>query len=59
MKTFYTIIQQIFQSHKEIHAETMKKFHTDLHLSIATAESFLQEQISKKVTLKIVVEFLV
>ena len=59
MKMFYAIIQQIFQSHKEIHVETMKKFHTDLHLSVTTAESFLQEQISKKDTLKIAVEFLV
>ena len=59
MKKFYAIIQQIFQSHKEIHVETMKKFHTDLHLSVTTAESFLQEQISKKDILKIAVEFLV
>ena len=40
MKTYYAIIWQTFQSHVEIHVEAMKKFHTDLHLSVTTAESF-------------------
>ena len=40
MKNFYTIIRQIFQSHIEIHAETIKEFHKDLHLSVTTVESF-------------------
>ena len=50
-----------FQSHIVIHVETMKQFHMDLHLSVTTGESFLQEQISKKDTLKIAVilQFLV
>ena len=59
MKNFYTIIRQIFQSHIEIHAETIKEFHKDLHLSVTTVESFLQEQISKNDTLEIPVEFLI
>ena len=39
----------------------MKQFHMDLHLNVTTGESFLQEQISKKDTLKIAVilQFLV
>ena len=50
-----------FQSHIVIHVETMKQFHMDLHLNVTTGESFLQEQISKKDTLKIAVilQFLV
>ena len=40
MKNVYTIIRQIFQSHIEIHAETIKEFHKDLHLSVTTVESF-------------------
>ena len=34
MKKFYAIFRQIFQSHIEIHVETMKKFHADLRLSL-------------------------
>ena len=50
-----------FQSHIVIHVETMKQFHMDLHLNVTTGKSFLQEQISKKDTLKIaiILQFLV
>ena len=53
MKKFYAIFRQIFQSHIEIHVETMKKFHADLRLSLFART----DQISKKDTLKIAVEF--
>ena len=53
------LFDRYFKIHIETHAETIKKFHTDLHLSVTTAESFLQEQISKTDTLKMAVEFLV
>ena len=44
----------IYQNHTEIPVEVVKKYLTDLCFSVIIAANFLQEQISKKDTYKIV-----
>ena len=44
MKTFYVIIQLIYQKPIEIPVELWKKFLTDMHLSVIIAVNILLEQ---------------
>ena len=54
---FFAIINKIYQGPIEILVETMKNYHIVLLLNVTMLGNFLQEMISKKYTLKIVLEF--
>ena len=51
---FNVIFPAIYQNHTEIPVEVVKKYFTVLGLNVIIAANFLQEQISKNNTYKIV-----
>ena len=56
-KNFFTITHKIYQSPTEILVEIMKIYNMILLLNLTFVENFLRESISKKDTMKFVLEF--